>query len=350
MFTVVHLIPTGVGAAFGGFAGDATPVAHLLASVCDRLVTHPNALNAANLFHKPANAFYVEGGMLDRWLAGGWALRPRRAHRIGLLIDRAVEAMPSGTLEAVINAANAVRAVHGVEVIGYHLTARPLGCAIRIGEGGTSSGEVADPRALIDGGVHLLAKGATAIAVLADLGELPPEMEAEYQAGRGVDPIGGLEAILSHMLVNELGVPAAHAPLMAFEPTPPPVVDPRAAAEYLGHNYLPCILQGLSAHPELVGADEAREGDLRHDAIEAVVLPAGCLGGPGALAAHALGIPLIAVRENETVSAVTARALGLERGVIEVESYLEAAGVLAAMRAGVDWRACRRPLLALEAL
>jgi hypothetical protein len=36
--------------------------------------------------------------------------------------------------------------------------------------------------------------------------------------------------------------------------------------------------------------------------------------------------------------------------VIEVESYLEAAGVLAAMRAGIDWHACRRPLLALEAL
>jgi hypothetical protein len=350
MFAVVHLIPTGVGAAIGGFAGDATPVAHVLAGVCDRLITHPNALNAANLFAKPANAWYVEGGMLDSWLAGEAALRPVRAHRIGLLIDRAVETMPTGTLEAVLNAANAVRAVHGIDMVGYHLTDRPLGCRIRMGETGVSSGDVAEPEALLAAGRHLMAEGATAIAVLADLGELPAGMEEAYQAGQGVDPIGGLEAILSHMLVAELGVPAAHAPLMAFDPAPSPVVDPRAAAEYLGHTYLPCILQGLAAHPTLVGGLRPRAGDVWPDEVAAVVLPAGCLGGPGALAAHARGIPLIAVRENATVGSVTAAALGLTTGVIEVANYLEAAGVLAAMRAGVDWRACRRPSVALEAL
>jgi Protein of unknown function (DUF3326) len=349
MFAVVHLIPTGVGAAIGGFAGDATPVAHLLASVSDRLVTHPNALNAANLFSKPANAWYVEGGMLDRWLSGDGALRSVRAHRIGILVDRAVEAMPEGTMAAVLNAANAVRAVYGVEIVGYHMTDRPLGCRIHVAPSGVSSGSVADPQALLDGGRHLLARGATAIAVLADLGQLPPESEAAYQAGTGVDPIGGLEAILSHLLVDELGVPAAHAPLMPFEPEPPPVVDPRAAAEYLGHNYLPCILQGLCGHPVRV-AGTTRPGDMTADEVAAVVVPAGCLGGPGVLAAHARGIPLIAVRENATVQAVTASALGLGHGVVEVANYLEAAGVLAAMRAGLDWRACRRPLLALEPL
>jgi hypothetical protein len=192
--------------------------------------------------------------------------------------------------------------------------------------------------------------GATAIALLAELGDLPPAMEANYQAGVGVDPSGGLEAILSHLLVAELGVPAAHAPLQPFDPVAPPVVDARAAAEYLGHNYLPCILQGLSAHPELVPDGEAREGDARHSGIAAVVVPAGCLGGPGVLAAHAHDIPIIAVAENATVSSVSAESLGLRRGVVTVSNYLEAAGVLTAMRLGLDWRACRRPLPALEAL
>ena len=41
-FNAVLLVPTGIGAAIGGHAGDATPVARLLASVCDTLVTHPN--------------------------------------------------------------------------------------------------------------------------------------------------------------------------------------------------------------------------------------------------------------------------------------------------------------------
>ena len=66
--------------------------------------------------------------------------------------------------------------------------------------------------------------------LLAELGDMPPELEASYQSGVGVDPIGGLEAILSHLLVAELGVPAAHAPLQPFDPVAPPVVDPRAAA------------------------------------------------------------------------------------------------------------------------
>jgi hypothetical protein len=344
VFTVVHLIPTGVGAAIGGYAGDATPVAHVLASVCDRLITHPNALNAANLFSKPANALYVEGHALDAWLAGQWVLRPRRTQRIGLLIDKAVEQMPEGTLEAVLNAAHAVRAVYGVDLLGYHVTREPLGCRLELGETGISTGRVERPDVLLEAADHLRDQGATAIALLADLGTLSPEQEAAYQEGRGVDPIGGLEAILSHLVVERLGLPAAHAPLFPFDPAPSPVVDPRAAAEYLGHNYLPCILQGLSQHPDLVELEAALPEDARADQVAAVVVPAGCLGGPGVLAAHARGIPIISVLENRTVLGVDAAGLGWDGGVIEVGNYLEAAGLLAAMRLGLDWRTCRRPL------
>ncbi|WP_353737299.1 DUF3326 domain-containing protein [Moorena sp. SIO3B2] len=40
------MIPTGVRAEIGGFAGDATPSTNLLASACDYLVTNPNAVTA----------------------------------------------------------------------------------------------------------------------------------------------------------------------------------------------------------------------------------------------------------------------------------------------------------------
>lgn len=348
MFDVVHLIPTGVGAAIGGFAGDATPVAHLLAGVCDRLITHPNALNAANFFDCPANAEYVEGAALDAWLAGRWVLRPTRGQRVGLLLDAAIANAPAGTLESLLNAANAVRAVHGVPLVGYRFTPRPLGCALHTLPSGASAGRVADVAALLEGARALLSDGATAIALLADLGAPSDAEEQAYQRGEGVDPIGGLEAILSHAVVLELGVPAAHAPILPFEAAPPPVVDPRAAAEYLGHTYLPCILRGLARHPGLVAPAAARAGDLVGPPA-AVVVPAGCLGGPGVLAAHARGVPVLAVRENRTVLQLTAEALGLS-GVIPVDNYLEAAGVLACMRAGIDWRTCRRPLSGLAAL
>jgi hypothetical protein len=350
MFTVASIIPTGVGAAIGGFAGDGGPATKLLGAVADVLVTHPNAVNGADLLGLPATGLYVEGWALDAWLAGRLALRPARARRVGLLVDRAVEAMPAGTLDALLNAAEAVRAVHGIAMPGWDLTPRPLGARLAWGAGGQSTGSVADPAALLEGARALLAAGCDAIALAADLGPLDPDAEAAYDAGRAVDPIGGLEAVLSHLVVAELGVPAAHAPLWPYAPATPQRVDPRAAAEHLGHTFLPCILMGLARHPGLVPAAEARAGDLAD--VDALVVPAGCLGGPGAIAARDRGVPILAVAGNETALAVDAEALGWagEPGVIPVRSYLEAAGVLAAMRAGVDWRACTRPFAPLPRL
>lgn len=43
-YTSVMIVPTGVGASIGGFAGDALPVARTLSSVVDCLITHPNVI------------------------------------------------------------------------------------------------------------------------------------------------------------------------------------------------------------------------------------------------------------------------------------------------------------------
>ena len=48
-FNVVLLVPTGVGAEIGGHSGDATPAARLIASVCDKLIVHPNVVNASDI-------------------------------------------------------------------------------------------------------------------------------------------------------------------------------------------------------------------------------------------------------------------------------------------------------------
>lgn len=44
-YTAVMIVPTGIGASIGGYAGDALPAARLLSCVVDRLITHPNVLN-----------------------------------------------------------------------------------------------------------------------------------------------------------------------------------------------------------------------------------------------------------------------------------------------------------------
>ena len=49
-YTAVMIVPTGIGASIGGYAGDALPAARLLSCVVDRLITHPNVLNGM-FFH-----------------------------------------------------------------------------------------------------------------------------------------------------------------------------------------------------------------------------------------------------------------------------------------------------------
>ena len=48
-YTAALVVPTGIGATIGGYAGDALPVARAFTAVCDRLITHPNVMNGAML-------------------------------------------------------------------------------------------------------------------------------------------------------------------------------------------------------------------------------------------------------------------------------------------------------------
>ena len=344
-FDAIHLIPTGVGASIGGFAGDGAPVTALLAGTVDSLLTHPNAVNAATLFALPANAHYVEGWALERWMAGEIALRPRVGNRVGLLLDAAIEQMPVETLTGILNAAHAVQAVFGVECVGYLVTDEPVGARLgRDGRGRSSTGSLSNPSTLLAGARELLARGAEAIAVMVYLGDGTAEEELAYQTGQGVDPIGGLEAIISHLLVSELRVPAAHAPLYPFSATGPGLVDPRAAAEYIGQNYLPCILQGLARHPRLIAPAAHSPGDLNPRDLGAVVVPATCVGGPIVLQALENRIPVITVADNETALDVTIDALGVSGQIFTAKNYLEACGLLTALRLGLAPGSVQRPL------
>ena len=69
-FNAVMLIPTGVDCAIGGHAGDATPAARLLASLCDNLVLHPNVVNASDVNEQTENCLYVEGSLICRLMMG----------------------------------------------------------------------------------------------------------------------------------------------------------------------------------------------------------------------------------------------------------------------------------------
>jgi len=325
--TVVLVVPTGVGAAVGGFAGDAIPVVRLLAGVADRLVTHPNVLNGAILSWPLANALYVEGYALDRWCAGAWHLRPVHRNRVGVLLDAALD--DSQRIHH-LNAIEAARFTLGVDIVGWCETAEPLGITLATGARGTSWGTLRAPGALLAAAERLVDAGAEAIAIV---GSCPEGDDRAYLAGQGVDPVGGVEAVVSHLVVRHLRLPAAHAP--ALPPAAAERVHPRVAAESLGHTFLPCVLAGLSRAPRYVVASEALPDDLGPGAVDVVVSPVDCCGGAGLLALMARPDPpvLLAVEENTTRLGVTPERLGLK--AVRVASYLEACGWLVALKQGV---------------
>jgi hypothetical protein len=335
--TTVLIIPTGIGAAIGGYAGDALPVARALAQVTDRLITHPNVLNGAQLYWPIGNADYVEGYGLDQFAAGRWGLKPVHQNAIGLVIDQAVgDELRWRHLQA----ADAARATLGLDVRAYTVTDLPLGVALKTTDSGASWGTLENPDSLLRAAKRLIDEaGVGAVAVIARFpdDDSSPALAA-YRQGQGVDPLAGVEAVISHLIVRNFEIPCAHAPALApllLDPT----ISPRSAAEEIGHTFLPCVLAGLSRAPQFVTPSSSLASTLADssviyaDQVDTVIVPATAFGGSAAMSLAQRAAQVIAVDENRTTMAVSAADLGIR--AIAVHSYLEAVGAIAAYRAGV---------------
>jgi hypothetical protein len=323
-------------------------------------------MNGAALYWSDRRIHYVEGWALDRFASGDLGLAPVAGRRVGLLLDAGIE--PELRARQ-LQAAEACRATLGLTIGPVVTSDVPLGVGLSLGPSGSSWGGLERPDALLRAGEKLVAAGATAIAAVARFPEDPgSEALAAYRHGAGVDALAGAEAVISHLLVRHLGIPCAHAPALAPLELDPDL-DPRAAAEELGHTFLPCVLVGLSRAPDLVplgprgapavkalrdpaghfgpGQGLTRPGALLDGAsLGAVVAPAGALGGEAVLACATRGVPLIAVNGNLCLLQVNGLALGLE--VINAASYSEAAGLVLALREGLDPASLQRPLQRLE--
>ena len=340
------VVPTGIGCAIGGYAGDALPSARLLAAASGCLITHPNVMNGASLYWKDHRIRYVEGYGLDRFAAGDWALRSVRQQRIGLLLDAGIE---PELRQRHLQVADGCRATLGIEIGPVVTSDVPLGVHLGLGQSGASWGTLDRPDALLRAGERLKANGATAIAVVA---RFPDDQGSEaleaYRHGSGVDALAGAEAVISHLLVRHLQIPCAHAPALSALPLDPQL-DPRAAGEELGYTFLACVLVGLSQAPALVQSSAAKPSDLMADDLGVLVVPEGALGGEAVLACLERRVPVISVA-NPSVLQVTSTVLGVESEVLQAGSYAEAAGLVLALREGVALAALRRPLPVLKEL
>ena len=347
-YTAILIVPTGIGADIGGYAGDALPVAKTLSQVCSCLITHPNVLNGASLYWNLPNTFYVEGYGLDKFAASCWGLRPVHQNRIGLLFDQGIE--PELRLRH-LQAADAARATLGLSLTDYVITDAPLNVDIRKAASGASWGTIGNPDSLLRAASVLIDKaGAEAIAVVARFPDNIDEEGQNYRYGKGVDPIAGAEAVISHLVVRTFQIPCAHSPALLPLPVDPDL-SPRSAAEELGYTFLPCVLVGLSRAPQFILAqtDELPQPtDIWANQVDAVIVPATACGGSALLSLSNKRCQIITVAENKTHIQVPPQPLGIK--CIQVNSYLEAVGALVAHKAGINPSALSPTLSKLQSL
>ncbi len=340
----IFIIPTGIGCEVGGFAGDALPTAKLLASASGCLITHPNVMNGGNLSEKDKNIFYVEGYSLDRLAKGEIALKSVKQQKIGIIFDSAIE---REILVRHLQVADACVSTLGINVHSYVVTKKPLKIVIDSDSSKMSGGIIENPDALIDAGKCLIEKGVTAIAIVAKFPDDSHLPETNiYREGRGVDPISGVEAVISHIISKFLKVPCAHAP--ALDPIELNVnLDPRAAAEEIGYTFLPSVLIGLSNAPNIIELPNVNEIiSLHPNQIESIVVPNGALGGEAVLAGIEKGLNIISV-QNRNILNVTNEFFDYPN-LFEVNNYLEAAGLILAIKRGINLNSIERPLKKIE--
>jgi len=253
-------------------------------------------------------------------------------------------------VDAAINAVNAARSSYGLICPMIVRLDPPLDMRSKY----TPSGRVAGT---VEGIGRLLNSledysGSYDAVAISSMISVPLSYHTDYfeSAGNMLNPWGGVEAMLTHTVSTLYDIPSAHAPMLENQEIAnmeTGIVDPRMAAEAISLTFMQSVLKGLQKSPKIVAGPEAtgQGGVLTVSDVSCLVIPDGCLGIP-TLAALEQGIPVIAVRENRNVMENDLASLPWSQGQFHlVENYWEAAGLMAALKTGIDPRAVRRPLV-----
>lgn len=329
---VILIVPTGIGAAIGGHAGDANPVAKLLAGCCDTLITHPNVLNASDINEKPPNCLYVDGYHLDKFMVGHINLKPVRQNKVLVVTNSPIQKETLYSIQAAHHTLGADIGIMSLDV--------PLKMIAKIDENGVATGRVEGHREAIEQLSQPEWKRFDVIAlhtpIMVDKG-----FAHKYLTEGGVNPWGGVEAKASRLIAAGLKKMVAHAPLesdtlQGFEEW----AGPRMAAEMVSVSYLHCVLKGLHDAPRIVEKISTRPwtpGGLSIDEVDALVVP-NIQDTWYMTNMYRKQIPVIIVEENETClpkHILHDYGPEVDPYVVRVANYLEAAGYLMAMKAGV---------------
>ena len=149
--------------------------------------------------------------------------------------------------------------------------------------------------------------------------------------------------MLTHSISEIFQIPCAHSPMMTSSEVMEielGVVDPRKAPESASTTYLYSILKGLHRSPRIVGPTQG----ITLEDVSCVVIPDGCIGLP-TLACLENNIPLIVVRGNKNLMRNDLQKLPFKNNkLFFVDSYLEAVGIMTALKAGISPDVVKRPV------
>ena len=348
-FNVVFLVPTGIGAEIGGHAGDATPIARLIASSCDTLITHPNVCNASDINEMPENSMYIEGSTICRVMMGTIGLQPVRSNRILAVIDNNEHKIFE---DAAINSINAARATLGINCSKIIKLSPPISMTSKYSSSKRAVGAIKDINNLFS--ILKQHQGDHDAVAISSIIKVPENYHKDYFLSEGdmINPWGGVEAMLTHALSYKFNIPSAHSPMFEspeIANMDSGIVDARMSAEAVSTSFFHCVLKGLHKSPKIITEKDTFHSNdiISAKDISCLVIPDGCLGLP-TLAALEQGIKVIAVKENKNVMCNDLSVLPWNKGqFFQVENYLEAIGILNAIKNGISPQSVRRPFQTL---
>lgn len=323
---VVNIVPTGIKCKIGGFIGDATKVTNLLATVCDWLITNPNAVNAGAFNFKARNVLCVEGFAIDLFFKNKIGLLLTEKNTIGIIIEEISDKI---SLKMVLKTIEAFSVVCGIEISGIEFV-KPVKKRIRM-INNQFCGEISDIEPILQAAENLQRRGASAIAITTHIPEKIRNISA-YQGGKFPNPYGQMEALISHAIINYLKIPAAHGPLLTKREMEYFLFrsfhsDPRSAFENISSAYLGSVLIGLSNAPQLT--ENWEKADIILEDVKALIIPKNCFRSiPVAFAFENL-IPIIEVKENENIFQPLSKSDFLKsQKIFSVKDYQQAYDLL----------------------
>ncbi|MBW7990020.1 MAG: DUF3326 domain-containing protein [Planctomycetes bacterium] len=270
--------------------------------------------------------------MLDRFLEGSMRLKEVRSNRILLATNPPLK-------NEIVNAASAARATVGADVKVLVLD-RPLVMEATVGCDGATGKIIGFEQFLRQIQSH--SRDFDVLVVSSQIETDDEKVKTYLEREGGVNIWGGVEAMFSKKASSALGKPVFHAPVenSKFFKTYNEIVDPRKSAEMVSLCYVHCCLKGAHKAP-VEGALWDKNIIPRPDFL---VTPINIYGPPH-ISCETHRIPIIAVVDNKTIHAIR-----MARNTITVGTYLEAAGVVLAIKQGISLESIKRPLMKTKIL